>query len=195
MDSSSDMGGEDSGGGGGVGGSGGWNGGGGGVDWCGTKWFEAGAGAAGVEMAGTGDGGSGGAGGVETVSSGSAAALGTRNGGIGSWFGSGDDWNADHAHFPDDDASAFCFCCPPLLAAWLLLAELERFRLRLLDPLSVLPLLPVAAPFWLEFVWALVVPDRSFDRRDPRLFELLRGAPPFPTASQYQTHVSTVSAS
>lgn len=103
IDSSIDMGAS---GGGGVGGSGGWKGGigRGTCAWACSRGVASGALALGMS-------GCGGGGGVIVVVCAAPETGLARNGGSGSWFGSGDDWKADQAHLPDADSSSLGFCC------------------------------------------------------------------------------------
>lgn len=109
-------------------------------------------------------GGSGGAGDALT---GGLLPGAARNGGSGSCFGSGDDWNADQAHLPDDESSAFCFCEPLLFDEVALLCLLRPF-------LDVAVVVVAAAVDVDACASSFLRRTGVLERLDARLAELLR---------------------
>jgi hypothetical protein len=179
IDSSIDMGAS---GGGGVGGSGGWNG---GIGRPACVWTCS-VGTASIALA-LGTSGCGGRG-KEAAGCGGATTGFTKNGGSGSWFGSGDDWKADQAHLPSAESSFLLLAALPLWS----LAPLPRLFLpppdeplaEESDPLPLFPLAPsgpVTCTCCLPCDRELGVADRPFACLDPRFVELLRVGAPFPT--------------
>lgn len=90
-----------------------------------------------------------------------------RNGGNGSCFGSGEDWNADQAHLPDDESSAFCFCDPLLLLLEAALLCLLRLFLDVTAVVVAVADVDACASSFLRRTGVL-------ERLDARLAELLR---------------------